>query len=267
MWLFSCLFIAISIAAAQRLEFDVASVKLSPAHNGNITIFDDGGPGSPTPAVWSCNYCDLQKLLSKAYALKPFQIEGPPWLRGQQFHISARLPASATRHQFREMLRNLLIDRFALAAHLESRIAPQLEITVAKGGPKLVRSQPTTALPGARKPVAMGADGYPALSGSPGEQESITIHGRTRLYYPDSPVADLAEKLSFHLARPVIDLTGLQANYDIRLYWADEDSGLDGGIDLKDALRDQLGLLLQEKKGPVQFLVVEHVEKLPTGNE
>ena len=55
--------------------------------------------------------------------------------------------------------------------------------------------------------------------------------------------------------------------YDPEGYRNHEDSGLDGGIDLKDALRNQLGLLLEEKKGPVQFLVVEHLQKLPTGNE
>ncbi len=73
---------------------------------------------------------------------------------------------------------------------------------------------------------------------------------------------DMAEELSFKLGRLVVDATGLEGQYDIGLHWTDDDSG----PSLTQALRDQLGLRLVERKGPVDFVVVEHIEKLPTGN-
>jgi uncharacterized protein (TIGR03435 family) len=262
MRLLLCLCIAISTAASQRLEFDVAAVKLSPTRDAvNFTVSSQGGPGSDTPTAWSCQYYDLRDLLGKAYDLKAFQISGPAWLDQARFHIEARMPQSITRQQFREMLRNLLIDRFALAAHLESRIAPRYELSVAPGGPKLPKpverpvSRPTA--------IGIGADGYPTLGPPTRESQVITIHNRTRLFFPDTPIADLAEELTYKLNQPVIDRTGLPGKYDIGLYWGDDDPGLD----LKAALRDQLGLRLEEKKGPLTFLLVDYVEKLPTGNE
>jgi uncharacterized protein (TIGR03435 family) len=60
----------------------------------------------------------------------------------------------------------------------------------------------------------------------------------------------------------LLDMTGLDGEYDIGIYWSEDDSG----PSLEQALRDQVGLRLQEKKGPVNFLIVEHLEKLPTEN-
>jgi uncharacterized protein (TIGR03435 family) len=82
------------------------------------------------------------------------------------------------------------------------------------------------------------------------------------MFFPRTAMKDLAEELSFKSGRLVVDTTGLAGEYDIALRWSDDDSG----PSLIQALRDQLGLRLVEKKGPVDFLVVEHVEKLPTDN-
>src|SRR5277367_3680095 len=90
------LVIASASASAQappKLEFDAASVKLSPPAPGSgFTVSDRGGPGSSDPARWSCEYYSLRDLLVKAFALYGFQILGPAWMDGQRFHIDAKLP-------------------------------------------------------------------------------------------------------------------------------------------------------------------------------
>jgi uncharacterized protein (TIGR03435 family) len=237
-------------------------VKLSPA-GASFTILDRGGPESPTPGTWSCEYFSLRDLLSKAFAVDDSQISGPPWMENQRFHINAKLAPATTREQFREMLRNLLIDRFALASHIESRAAAHYELTVPDSGHKLRESG--ESLPRAEHARAPGrpeldAAGFPKLGPPTGEPEVLTVYGRTSMFFPSITMKDLAEILSFKAKKLVTDMTGLKGQYDIGLYWSEDDLG----PNLQQALRDQLGLRLAEKKGPVQFLVVQHIERLPT---
>ncbi len=250
---------------APHLEFEVASVKLSPATK-SFTTLDRGGPESSNPGSWSCEYYSLRNLLSKAFALDDSQITGPPWMANQRFHINAKLAPTTTREQFREMLRNLLIDRFSLGAHRESRVVARYELGVVKSDRNLlgksVERLPGTERAGAPRRPALDSDGFPRLGPPSSEPEILTIQGRTRLFFPKTSMKDLAEELATKLGRPVADVTGLFGEYDIGLYWSDDDSGQS----LKEALRDQLGLRLSEKKGPVDFVVVDRIEKLPTGN-
>ena len=94
----------------------------------------------------------------------------------------------------------------------------------------------------------------------------------------DNTVALLAEQLAEALGRPVVDKTGIQGRYKLALEWTPDDrtappggdsaSGSpapDSGPSIFTALEEQLGLKLESQKGPVQVLVVDHVE-LPTEN-
>jgi uncharacterized protein (TIGR03435 family) len=77
----------------------------------------------------------------------------------------------------------------------------------------------------------------------------------------------LATMLSFQLRHPVIDATGLTGNYDIALFWdLRGTSDPDAGPTLEAAVQSQLGLKLEQKKGPVDIVVVDHAEKVPTEN-
>lgn len=257
-----------SVAAAQsakRLDFEVASVKLSPSPI-SFTIEDSGGPESDTPGTWQCQFYSLRGLVGKAFAVDQSQVAGPSWLESQRFHIQAKLPPATTREQFREMLRNLLIDRFALDAHFESRAVVRYELVVANSGHKLrkavERAAASDQAKAARQPT-LDADGFPKLGAPSVEPEILTIQGRTRLFFPGSTVKDLAEELSTKLGKPVADMSGLTGLYDIGLHWSDND---DSGPSLPQAIRDQLGLRLVENKGPVDFVVVRHIEKLRAGN-
>ena len=222
---------------AHRQEFEVASIKLSPP-GVSFTMLNRGGPESPTPGTWSCEYFKLRDLIAKAYSVDTSQVSGPFWMDDQRFHIQAKLASNATHDQFRDMLRNLLIDRFALQAHVESRLISRYELTVVGSDAKL------------QKPV------------SSADPEVLTVGPRTSLFFPRTTIKDLAEELTSKLAKPVVDRTGLTEEYDLRLRWSEDDSG----PSLAQALHDQLGLKLQEKKGAVKFVVIDHIEKLPTPN-
>ena len=246
----ACLFFAGVLCSAgraqQKLEFEAASIRLSPADANGVTVSDRGGPESDDPGRWSCEYYSLRDLLAKAYGLYDFQVSGPKWLDGQRFHVQAKLPAGATPEEFRTMLQNLLIERFKLAAHLDQRDILRYQLSVATGGPKLTASgRPTAA-----------------------EPEVTTIRGRTRLSLPGSTMADLAEELSLKMEMPVVDMTGLKGAYDVGLFWVSQRSeeADNSAPILRDALREQLGLRLDLKKGLVSFLMVDHIEKTPSDN-
>ncbi len=247
-----------------KLEFDAASVKTSPSAPGSgFTVSDRGGPGSTDPTRWSCEYYNLRELIAKAYALYDFQISGPGWMASQRFHIEAKLPPDSTRAQFREMLRNLLASRFALSAHIESRNMTRDELAVAPNGPRLrnAADHPAAATNATGHGMELDAEGFPKLGPPTNEPEILTVRGHTRLFFPRTTIADLAQELAEKLERPVVDLTGLLGKYDIGLYWSESD-----GPTLTQALRDQLGLRLEERKGPVDILVIQHLEKLPSAN-
>jgi uncharacterized protein (TIGR03435 family) len=86
----------------------------------------------------------------------------------------------------------------------------------------------------------------------------------------------LAESMPFQtglatLERPLIDTTGLAGGFDFAIEWTPpEDMGQPGdvgsfGASFREALKRQLGLKLDPEKGPVEVLVIDHVEQ-PTAN-
>jgi len=128
------------------------------------------------------------------------------------------------------------------------------------------------------------------------------MSGLGRMEAKGVPVANLTDFLSRTLDRPVLDETGLTAKYDISLNWTPEPGegpmGMKmamigpaggpppaggggaagggpeghpeipaaGGPPLPIALQQQLGLRLEPKKLPLEMVVVDHIEKVPTGN-
>ena len=89
-------------------------------------------------------------------------------------------------------------------------------------------------------------------------------------------IADLADFLADQLGRPVKDATGLHARYDYALTFVMEPRGLaagpetapgsNSGVSLADAVRQQLGLVLNKSKGEVEVLVVDSIKKIPSEN-
>jgi uncharacterized protein (TIGR03435 family) len=290
----ACLFA--SACFAQQPEFEVATIKpSSPPQMGRIMMGVRGGPGSDDPGRFTCMFCNVKMLLSLAYDVREFQISGPPALDTEHFEIVAKVPSGATREQFRLMLQSLLADRFKLKLHHDSKEMQSYQLVVAKGGPKLKESNATppspdsSAPPGPGGPPRADKDGYPILP-SGGRSMMAMTPGRARMQGVRETTDQLARRLSSLVGRPVTDSTGLTGKYDYVLSFAPEEGrgmiagvpppppGADGpggafasppqdaGPTIFTALQEQLGLRLDQKKGPVDLLIVDHVEKVPTEN-
>jgi uncharacterized protein (TIGR03435 family) len=147
-------------------------------------------------------------------------------------------------------------------AGVESRVVSRYELGFSGNRKKLLQAVPRTAPSNAPRQPGLDTDGFPKLGPPSAEPEILTIQGRTRMFFPDITMKELADELMFKLRRPVVDKTGLAGRYDVGLYWSEDDSG----PDLKQALRDQLGLRLTEQKGPLDVLIVQHIDKAPKDN-
>ena len=267
-----------------KLDLEAATIKQSaPSGGGMIRVGCTGGPGQPDPVMFRCQNMSLHGLVVTASGMEYFQVVGPDWMSSQMFEVAAKVPEGTTKEQFAEMLQNMLIDRFGLKTHKESREMTRYELVVAKGGPKLKEASESPAPdapagPGRAGKIEFDKDGYPMLErGRPG---MIMMNGRARLFNPGMTMERLAGQLSGQLGKPVTDMTGLKGKYDIGLYWSAEQMRtgapgagpapaapeFDSGPTLERAIQDQLGLRLEAKKGLVDFLVVDHLEKLPTDN-
>lgn len=168
----------------------------------------------------------LKACLQFAYDVKDYQVQGPAWIEASRYDIHASGPRPKTEAQAAQMLQALLTERFKLALHHETRTLPVYELVLAATGPKL---QP-----------ARGR----------GENDRL---GNTELSAEGIGMAQLAELLSRRLDRPVIDKTGLSGAFDLDLKWAD--------TSIFAALEAELGLKLEAAKGPVDILVIDHVEQ------
>jgi uncharacterized protein (TIGR03435 family) len=145
------------------------------------------------------------------------------------------------------MIAPMLADRFHLKTHTETRVKPIYELVVAKGGPKMTPAPDSNV------------DGSLNMGFSNNDWK-LTARGVL--------MADFAASLSRARHRPVLDKTGLPGRFTFTLTWTSEDdtdTDAHAAPGLSTAIQEQLGLRLQSTKGPVDTLVVDHVE-MPTEN-
>jgi uncharacterized protein (TIGR03435 family) len=221
--------------------FEVASVK--PARGGPVKVQSD--PGRLTISDES-----LEVLIRLAYGLREYQYAGPDWLHTTRYHIVATTSSPQPRSVQLAMLRNLLVDRFKLAIHHESKTLPVYALIVGKTGSKLKAMDEKLPAP---------FELYSNFSMAP------TAGGATELRGYGS-LGQLCDFLGRVAGRPVIDRTGIAGNFDFRLLCAiDGFPGFDTSPSVFDAVQSQLGLKLEARNSPVEITVVDHVEK-PTEN-
>lgn len=248
----------------------------------------------------------LAELVPMAFKLKPYQVSGPDWMGAQRFDILAKLPEGASKEQVPEMLQGLLEERFQLKAHRENREHSVYALVVGKGGSKLKEAPPDTDVPvtdGTKPVITFGAgqnkfqvnaDRGGATVVSP-ERGTTKVapgpDGQMRLEMSKMTMAGFADLLTRFLDRPVVDMTELKGNYQVALDLSMENLvsvaraagvGVPGlgargepgrPIDAADpsggsvfASVQQLGLRLEPRKAPVEFIVIDHLEKTPTEN-
>ena len=273
---------ALAQTVPATLQFDVASVNPSPRGEPGkpMRVGCNGGPGPKDPGLFTCQNLSVSNLVTLAYSMDFYRVAG---LEGatQMMNISASVPEGTTKDQFSVMMQNLLADRFHLVAHHESREMAKYELVVAKNGPKFKKAaeappvNPDTSPkpPPGPSPLTTDQAGFPVLT--PGRPDMAMTRGRARMFQPRMTMQRLAGQVSSQMGKPVTDATGLEGEYEIGLYWAsdtrlsanpDANDPAETGPTLPQALQKQLGLRLEQKKGPVDFLVVDHIDKLPSDN-
>jgi uncharacterized protein (TIGR03435 family) len=239
-------------------KFETASVK----RIDRGVIHNSMGPGTVT-----LRGDPLKIILMEAFQVKTYQVVGPGWLDEDCFEIVAKMPEGATSDQIPAMLRALLVERFHLAARKENQPHPVYALVVDKGGPKFKDASLNFRSIGLRPGQVM----FRAATDTTGFKGSITM-------------ARLAHFLSGKLDRPVQDFTGLTGTYDIDLAWtpdptidrpspqpsafaeAGSTSPADPKPTLFTAIRESLGLKLEPRREPVEMLVIDRVDRIPTEN-
>jgi uncharacterized protein (TIGR03435 family) len=238
----------------EPLTFDVASVKpTAPDERGGIVHQPPGGQS------YEAIGAPLRTIMTVAYTVTDRQISGgPEWIDSERWNIEAKADRRGTSDELHAALARLLEDRFQLKIRHETRELPVYILTVDKKGPKMPVHDAADLL---HEPI--GGDGRGGLTG-----QNVTMN-----YF--------AFFLSRMMDLNVVDRTNLSEHYDVNFHFVRDfgrgpgdgkgpgDGGpppvLPDGPDIYTALREQLGLQLQKGKGPVDYLVIEHVER-PSAN-
>jgi uncharacterized protein (TIGR03435 family) len=241
--------------AFQVASFDVASIKPAegptPGRSRGNTVRDD----RIDYQIATLRYC-----IAYAYGVKEYQITGPAWLAEDRWDIQAKAPEGATRHQFPEMMQTLLAERFHLQVHREKKDFDGLAMVVGKNGPKLER---------AAAPATFNT--------------SMRFGGGGKIDAKGMTMDTLARLLTDTLARPVADETNLEGPYAFTLEYAayEAHGGMqvrmngplppnvtadtDPGVSVMNSIQ-KLGLKLEARKVPLDVIVVDRVDKIPTAN-
>ena len=236
-------------------EWDAALIKPHPAN-------DPGMMWKMTPDGLSLVNLSLEQMICSGWDLKPYQLSGlNGWMKITRFDLTAKVSGGDVAsykklndEQRQEMLQKLLIERFQMKFHMETKTLPVYDLVVDKGGSKLKLS---TALE-APFPEDVKAEpdkykkGYMSMGAGMFEGWGITVQA-------------LASQLSNELGKPVRDATFLTGSYDITLHFRPE-AQMTGAVDTNDlpsvfsVVQEQLGLKLVPTRGPVKILVVESAQ-------
>jgi uncharacterized protein (TIGR03435 family) len=248
-------------------NFEAASGK-SVATPGNGRFTMNGGPGTNDPGLIRYSNVPLKRVLMIAYDVKSWQVLGPDWLNSSRFDISARVPEGATKEQALAMMRKLLEERFQMIARREAKEMAFYALVADKNGAKLKSSTSEVADDSAVATVKKneGKDGFPILTPGAAGLVIETRNGSARVSGFKADLLKLADFLANRLGRPVLNQTAIAGDFDFALYFA-ADNPAPGEVspyaDLFQALREQLGLRLDARRGPVERFVIDRIEKVP----
>ena len=251
---------------APRPSFQVASVKLNTENPPNRML-------RPMPGGrLTARNASLEQLILVAYSVQRYQlIGGPSWMGTDGFDIEAKGEGEPNSAQMLQMLQSLLADRFKLSLHRETKELPVYNLTGARGAFNPPAPQESGCVP-------LDPTGPPQRGSLPCGMPRIGMSGV--IDAAKVSTAQLVMTLATVLGRPVIDQTGFKGVFDVHLKFTPDQGtqGLPGGAlgappadidpsrpNVFGALQEQLGLKLTSSKGPVEVLVIDHVER-PTAN-
>src|SRR5665213_1097706 len=177
-------------------SFEVASIHaIEPGLRHEVTIDDE-------PGLLTMRSVTLRNCIDWAYEVQPFQVSGPAWLDDARFDIRAKAADTADIGRLRLMLRALLAERFAMKLHHEQKNLAVYSLVVAPDGPRF---------------HDIGPKDHSKFLKSIGDGPNRFGGDKTGLIAEHVRMSEIATELSQPLQRPVIDKTGLNERYDIRI--------------------------------------------------
>ncbi len=230
-----------------RLEFEVASIRLAkPDQRGG------GIKATPNGAGYTAQGVPVKLMIALMYRIPMPQIKGGPgWLDTDRYNVEAKADKQYNLDDLHTMYQNMLIDRFKLKFHIETKEGNAYVLTVDKGGVKM------------KENFAPQDFNIPINFSGVGTVNGVRV-----------PMPYLCWNLGQFLQqdeRPVVDMTGLKGNYDFTLKYLPQNLPEDFRANLPqdvldrpsifEALREQMGLKLTAQKGPVQYFVIDSVER------
>ena len=241
-----CLFLVAGAVFAQtdaRPAFEAAFIKANNTGSGSSS--SNGTKGQIVIVNQS-----LKRIIERAFNVKSFQVTGPDWIENERFDITAKYPEGTKNSDRPAMLRSLLEDRFKLTTHTETKDMPGYALVVAKSGLKV---KPLTE--------STGNDGT----------SSNDNNGVVTLKVTNIAMSGFADYLARRLDAIVVDRTDAAGHYTFELHWTveNQNGGAERGAAEFGALQEvigSLGLRLQATKVPVEIVVVDHAERVPTEN-
>ena len=238
--------------------FEVVSVKPSKSVDGTVTMKHRSDGITATNVT-------VKMLVQAAYGVQDYQVSGVSgpmaWVTSERYDVEATVDASLADRlsklsteqrmdQDRLMLQALLADHFKLLLRRgNAEGSPVYALVIAENGSKLQEKKADDAYPEGIK----GPDGRAIPQGV-----HMIWAGRGQITGIRVSIADLTRSLSQQMSRTVLDKTGLAGNYDFVLKWE-----TNGEESILTAIREQLGLKLESQEGPVEVLVIDHVEPPP----
>jgi uncharacterized protein (TIGR03435 family) len=269
-------------AASSKTVFEVASIK--PDKYASRLL----GFGWFSPARFKATGVTTQLLIREAFGIQDEQLSGAPhWIDSERYDVDAKVDRSVADELEKSsldqriageqrILQALLADRFKLTFHREMKEFQLYALVIAKNGPKLHEAKLGDTYP----------DGIKGLDGLGGPDRvrlgrGLLVGQGISIAFLVSELSGDSELLGQRLGRPVIDKTGLKGKYDFTLKWTPNENeaqmftGAEGdpqpiggappaessGPSIFSAIQEQLGLKLEPQRGPIEVLVIDHVER------
>lgn len=288
--------------APAALTFEVASVKAAGPLDPQKIMSGQMRIGKKVDkARVEYSSMSLDALIMEAYKVKSYQIAGPDWISGMsapRFDIQAKMPDGATEAQIPEMLQALLAERFGLKFHRDTKEHNIYALVVAKTGLKMkpfeAPAESAADDPGQGIKVSgnmQDGKGVTVKGGQEGGTTKVNMGPDMKnmhIEFSKMPMAGLVEMLTRMVDRPVVDMTELKGDYQVALDLpmstmmamagamnggpapAGGDANKmaeasDPGTSVFESVQ-KLGLKLEARKGPMETIVVDHLEKTPTEN-
>lgn len=230
---------ALTRAADLSTEFEVASIRPS-APGGRHGVWTNGSPNQIMMLGMN-----LKQLIGFAYDVEGYRVSAQGPVVSEPYDVNAKIPEGVAKlpegerwQHIHLMTQALLAARFKLTLHRETTEMLVYRLVIGKNGSKIRELGPS-------------------------QHENVVVNRRPgHLSAEQMPMSQLISILRGELKRPVLEMTGIQGVFDVKLDWAPDGKETASSLpSLFTAIEEQLGLKLQAGKSPIEVLMVDHAEK------